>query len=99
MSSPLRVFKRNQIAVTEAIDKRDRHINDGLVAAGFNLDKGPHDAGFFMKYLEQAGGKSHHQLHTHPHPPQPLAKSLRLLPRRWRLFPHRIGCNQTQARP
>lgn len=57
MSSPVRVFKRNQIAVTEAIDKRDKHINDALVAAGFKLDKGPHGCGFFMKYMERGGGK------------------------------------------
>ncbi|KAF8251386.1 FAD/NAD(P)-binding domain-containing protein [Wilcoxina mikolae CBS 423.85] len=56
MANPIPLFKRNQIYVTQEIERRDAPILDGLVKAGFTLDKGPDDSGFFMKYLERGGG-------------------------------------------
>ena len=96
MAFPIRVFKRNQISVTQEIGKRDKHINDALVAAGFNLDKGPDSSGFFMKYLERGGGKlllrsSRLALLT--------GSRFRLLSRCRRLRPDQRGRDQTQTRP
>lgn len=56
MSSPIALFKRYQISLTEEIARRDKDMLAGLSGAGFALDKGPHDSGLFMKYLETGGG-------------------------------------------
>ncbi|KAL9639058.1 MAG: hypothetical protein Q9204_001264 [Flavoplaca sp. TL-2023a] len=38
------------------ISRRDEKILKGLEKAGFKMDDGPDDAGFFMKYFQRGGG-------------------------------------------
>ncbi|KAH6884803.1 hypothetical protein B0T10DRAFT_96527 [Thelonectria olida] len=55
-SIPMPVFKTNQIGLTVIQSKNDEATLAGLEKAGFKLDKGPDDAGFFIKYFERGGG-------------------------------------------
>jgi len=55
-SIPNPVLKRMNIKATQNQNKTDEKILNGLEAAGFNLDKGPDDAGLWMKYLQRGGG-------------------------------------------
>jgi cation diffusion facilitator CzcD-associated flavoprotein CzcO len=56
MAIPNAVLKRNHIDATKEISRRDQVLLDGLSKAGFKLDSGPDDAGFFMKYFSRGGG-------------------------------------------
>ncbi|KAI5461960.1 hypothetical protein BGZ63DRAFT_354986 [Mariannaea sp. PMI_226] len=55
-SFPTPVFKANQLGLTKIQSKHDTAILEGLEKAGFKLDKGPDDAGFFIKYFQRGGG-------------------------------------------
>jgi hypothetical protein len=56
MSIPNHILKRLHVDGTKEIAKRDAKLLDGLTKAGFMLDKGPDDSGFFMKYFQRGGG-------------------------------------------
>lgn len=56
MSIPNPVLKRIHVDATVEIAKQDRALLDGLTKAGFKLDNGPDDAGFFIKYFQRGGG-------------------------------------------
>jgi cation diffusion facilitator CzcD-associated flavoprotein CzcO len=51
-SIPNPVLKRLNIDGTARMAERDRELLDGLEKAGFKLDKGPDDAGLWIKYLQ-----------------------------------------------
>ena len=54
--TPMPVLKLIQVAVTSASNDMDKATLEGLRSAGFALDKGPDDAGLFMKYYQRGGG-------------------------------------------
>lgn len=56
MSIPNAMLKRMHQDATVEICKRDEALLRGLDQAGFKLDDGPDDAGFFMKYFQRGGG-------------------------------------------
>jgi hypothetical protein len=56
MSIPNHILKRLHVDATKEIAKRDAKLLDGLTKAGFMLDTGPDDSGFFMKYFQRGGG-------------------------------------------
>ena len=56
MSIPNPLLKRMHVDATAEIAKRDQALLEGLAKAGFKLDNGPDDAGFFMKYFQRGGG-------------------------------------------
>jgi hypothetical protein len=56
MSIPNPILKRLHVDATKEIAKRDQKLLDGLSKAGFMLDNGPDDSGFFMKYFQRGGG-------------------------------------------
>ncbi|KAI9878888.1 MAG: hypothetical protein M1830_010244 [Pleopsidium flavum] len=56
MSIPNPLLKRMHVDATAEIAKRDQPLLDGLTRAGFKLDNGPDDSGFFMKYFQRGGG-------------------------------------------
>ena len=56
MSIPNRMLKRMHQDATAEIARRDEPLLKGLEKAGFKLDNGPDDAGFFMKYFQRGGG-------------------------------------------
>lgn len=56
MSIPNRVLKSFHVDATREIARRDKDLLAGLEKAGFKLDHGPDDAGFFMKYFQRGGG-------------------------------------------
>ncbi|KAL9036452.1 MAG: hypothetical protein Q9180_004293, partial [Flavoplaca navasiana] len=56
MSIPNAMLKRMHQDATAEISRRDEKILEGLEKAGFKLDNGPDDAGFFMKYFQRGGG-------------------------------------------
>jgi cation diffusion facilitator CzcD-associated flavoprotein CzcO len=53
---PSEVFKRQQIYVNSVQNKYDAKVLNGLAKVGFKLDKGPDDAGLFIKYFQRGGG-------------------------------------------
>jgi hypothetical protein len=55
-SIPNPVAKRINIDATRAQNKTDEKMLQGLEKAGFKLDKGPDDAGLWIKYLQRGGG-------------------------------------------
>jgi cation diffusion facilitator CzcD-associated flavoprotein CzcO len=55
-SIPNPVAKRMNIDTTRVQNKTDEKILQGLEKAGFKLDKGPDDAGLWIKYLQRGGG-------------------------------------------
>ncbi|KAH7148263.1 hypothetical protein EDB81DRAFT_649417 [Dactylonectria macrodidyma] len=55
-SIPAPVLKTNQVSVTLVQGRHDAELLKGLTNAGFKLDSGPDDAGFFIKYFERGGG-------------------------------------------
>ncbi|KPM35819.1 hypothetical protein AK830_g10756 [Neonectria ditissima] len=55
-SQPAPVLKTNQIGVTAVQNKHDSEMIKGLTKAGFKLDMGPDEAGFFIKYFQRGGG-------------------------------------------
>lgn len=56
MSIPNAMLKRMHVDATKEIARRDADLLAGLEKAGFKLDNGPDDAGFFMKYFQRGGG-------------------------------------------
>ena len=56
MSYPNAMLKRMHLDATAEISRRDAKLLEGLTAAGFNVDQGPDDTGFFMKYFQRGGG-------------------------------------------
>ena len=56
MSIPNAMLKRLHVDATKEIKKRDAELLAGLERAGFKLDDGPDEAGFFMKYFQRGGG-------------------------------------------
>ena len=56
MSIPNAMLKRLHVDATKEIARRDADLLDGLQKAGFKLDNGPDDSGFFMKYFQRGGG-------------------------------------------
>lgn len=42
--------------MTAEISKRDGDLLKGLAAAGFSVDRGPDDCGFWLKYVQRGGG-------------------------------------------
>ena len=56
MSIPNPILKRLHIDATKEVARRDEKLLDGLKKAGFMLDEGPDDSGFFMKYYQRGGG-------------------------------------------
>lgn len=56
MSIPNPMLKRLHLDATKEITKRDEKLLNGLSKAGFKLDYGPDDSGFFMKYFQRGGG-------------------------------------------
>lgn len=55
-SLPSEVLKALQVNITAAQAEFDKKTLDGLTKAGFKLDRGPEDAGLFMKYFQRGGG-------------------------------------------
>lgn len=55
-SLPNPVLKRLNIKGTQAVNKTDEKLLNGLKEAGFNVDKGPEDSGLWIKYLQRGGG-------------------------------------------
>lgn len=55
-SIPNALLKRLHLDATAEIRRRDQKLLDGLEKAGFKLDNGPDDTGFFMKYFQRGGG-------------------------------------------
>ncbi|KAI9155609.1 Flavin-binding monooxygenase-like [Paramyrothecium foliicola] len=55
-SIPLPVFKAVHRSVIQAQLALDKDLLDGLEASGFKLDRGPDDAGLFLKYFQRGGG-------------------------------------------
>ena len=56
MSIPNPMLKRMHVDATVEIARRDKDLLAGLAKAGFKLDSGPDDSGFFMKYFQRGGG-------------------------------------------
>lgn len=54
--TPMSVLKLIQLTVTSLSQEKDKAILEGLAKAGFSLDKGPDNAGLFMKYYQRGGG-------------------------------------------
>lgn len=54
--SPNQVVKRMNISATQATNKTDEKLLQGLEKAGFKLDKGPDESGLWIKYLQRGGG-------------------------------------------
>ena len=54
--TPSSVLKLVQVKVTALQAENDKKVLDGLEKAGFKLDRGPDDAGLFMKYFQRGGG-------------------------------------------
>ncbi|KAH7153638.1 hypothetical protein EDB81DRAFT_841793 [Dactylonectria macrodidyma] len=55
-SLPASVLKAIQVGVTAKQNQWDADILRGLREAGFKVDKGPDDAGLFIKYMQRGGG-------------------------------------------
>lgn len=55
-SVPNQVTARINIAGTKANNVTDEKILKGLEGAGFRVDRGPGDAGLWIKYLQRGGG-------------------------------------------
>ncbi len=56
MSVPNAMLKSMHVDATKEIARRDADLLAGLEKAGFKLDNGPDDSGFFMKYFQRGGG-------------------------------------------
>ncbi|EXJ89608.1 hypothetical protein A1O3_02675 [Capronia epimyces CBS 606.96] len=55
-SLPSEVLKALQVKITELQAQYDAKTLEGLAKAGFALDRGPENAGLFMKYFQRGGG-------------------------------------------
>ena len=56
MSIPNPMLKRMHIDASKEIRRRDQKLISGLENAGFKIDNGPDESGFFMKYFQRGGG-------------------------------------------
>lgn len=56
MSIPNPMLKRMHVDATKEIRRRDADLISGLEKAGFKIDNGPDESGFFMKYFQRGGG-------------------------------------------
>lgn len=56
MSLPLEMFKLQQTKVTKAVNQNDAKTLEGLAKAGFQVDRGPMEAGLLLKYFQRGGG-------------------------------------------
>ncbi len=56
MSIPHPMLKRMHVDATKEIRRRDADLISGLEKAGFKIDNGPDESGFFMKYFQRGGG-------------------------------------------
>ncbi|PWY93439.1 flavin-binding monooxygenase-like protein [Aspergillus sclerotioniger CBS 115572] len=55
-SIPSELFKAQQIKITRLQNQRDQATLEGLERAGFQVDRGPNEAGLLVKYLQRGGG-------------------------------------------
>ncbi|KAK5418090.1 hypothetical protein LTR06_001839 [Exophiala xenobiotica] len=55
-SLPSEVLKALQVKITALQTEMDKKTLDGLENAGFKTDRGPENAGLFMKYFQRGGG-------------------------------------------
>lgn len=55
-STPSEPWKTQHVAASRAQQEHDKTLLQGLEKAGFKLDKGPSDAGLFVKYFQRGGG-------------------------------------------
>ncbi|KAK1141525.1 hypothetical protein N8T08_008937 [Aspergillus melleus] len=55
-SMPSELFKAQQLKITNLQTQHDKATLDGLERAGFKVDRGPDDAGLFLKYFQRGGG-------------------------------------------
>jgi cation diffusion facilitator CzcD-associated flavoprotein CzcO len=55
-SFPTPVLKALQVTVTALQAENDKKTLEGLEKAGFKVDRGPDDAGLFLKYFQRGGG-------------------------------------------
>ncbi|PYI03698.1 FAD/NAD(P)-binding domain-containing protein [Aspergillus sclerotiicarbonarius CBS 121057] len=55
-SIPSEMFKAQQIKITQLQNQKDQATLEGLERAGFQVDRGPNDAGLLLKYLQRGGG-------------------------------------------
>ncbi|KAI1609683.1 dimethylaniline monooxygenase (N-oxide forming) [Exophiala viscosa] len=53
---PSEVLKALQVKVTDLLAQYDKETLDGLNRVGFKTDRGPDDAGLFLKYFQRGGG-------------------------------------------
>lgn len=53
---PTPVLKALQVKVCALQAEHDREMLDGLAKAGFKVDRGPDEAGLFIKYFQRGGG-------------------------------------------
>ncbi|KAH8173800.1 pyridine nucleotide-disulfide oxidoreductase domain-containing protein [Sarocladium implicatum] len=53
---PTPVLKAHQIKTASLQAAHDKDLLEGLERAGFKLDRGPDDAGLFIKYFQRGGG-------------------------------------------
>ncbi|KAJ5759075.1 hypothetical protein N7520_006231 [Penicillium odoratum] len=56
MGIPLELFKLQQTKVTKVMNQNDAKTLEGLAKAGFEVDRGPMEAGLMMKYFQRGGG-------------------------------------------
>ena len=56
ISIPNPMLKRMHVDATKEIRRRDADLISGLEKAGFKIDNGPDESGFFMKYFQRGGG-------------------------------------------
>ena len=56
ISVPSPVLKRLHQDAMKEIYRRDKDTIQGLERAGFHVDQGPDESGFFMKYFQRGGG-------------------------------------------
>lgn len=54
--TPTPVMKALQIHITSQEAEHDKELLDGLLNAGFKVDRGPNGAGLFIKYFQRGGG-------------------------------------------
>lgn len=53
---PSELYKSQQVKVTALQNKNDVKTLEGLKKVGFQLDMGPNEAGYVIKYLQRGGG-------------------------------------------
>ncbi|PLB54696.1 putative flavo protein [Aspergillus steynii IBT 23096] len=53
---PPELFKTQQLKIADLQAAHDKATLEGLERAGFKVDRGPDDAGLFLKYFQRGGG-------------------------------------------